>query len=221
MGERAPHAGTVDPCMADESTTAPDPSPPSRRRRRIDGRTFAICLCIAVVAAVIAGLVASKFTTTTNNEAVPRDPKISLVSDKIDVDKLLDTKLQTVAGAPTTLRKSLGAKPLVVNLWQQSCTACVAEMPLLEQVNQNEPRVALVGIDVQDRLDYAKKMATQTGITYPWLRDDDGDFFYAAQGTQLPKTLLIGTDGKVLAVQNRTFKDRADIDAWLQKHLPQ
>ncbi len=219
MGERTRHAGTVEPCMADEPTSPPNPSPP-RLRRRIDGRTLAICLCIAVVAAVVAGLVASKFTSKSNDDAGRRDPKISLVSDKINVDQLLDTKLQTVAGAPTTLRKSLGTKPLVVNLWQQSCTACVAEMPLLEEVNQTEPRVALVGIDVQDRLDYAKKMAKQTGITYPWLRDDEGDFFYAAQGTQLPKTLLVGTDGKILAVQNRTFKDRADIDAWLQKHLP-
>lgn len=206
--------------MAADLTPAPKPASSPRRRRRIDGRTLAICVCIAVVAAVIAGLVASKFTSTNNDDAAPRDPKISLVSDKIDVDKLLDTKLKTVAGAPTTLRKSLGAKPLVVNLWQQSCTACVAEMPLLEQVNQTEPRVALVGIDVQDRLDYAKKMAKQTGITYPWLRDDDGDFFYTAQGTQLPKTILVSTDGEVLAVQNRTFKDRADIDAWLKKHLP-
>jgi thiol-disulfide isomerase/thioredoxin len=108
----------------------------------------------------------------------------------------------------------------VVNLWQQSCTACVAEMPLLEQVNQTDPRVSLVGIDVQDRVDYAKKMAKQTGITYPWLRDDDGNFFYAAQGTQLPKTLLLSPQGKVLAVQNSAFKDRAQVDAWLQKHLP-
>jgi thiol-disulfide isomerase/thioredoxin len=207
--------------MAAEPSPAPNPSPP-RRRRRIDGRTLAICVCVALIAAVIAGLVTSKVTGTSNNDAGSRRPKFGLVpaeSVKIDVDKMLDTKLQTVAGAPTTLRASLGTKPLVVNLWQQSCTACVAEMPLLERVNQTDPRVALVGIDVQDRLDYAKKMAKQTGITYPWLRDDSGDFFYAAEGTQLPKTLLLSPQGKVLAVQNSTFKDRAQVDAWLQKHL--
>lgn len=79
----------------------------------------------------------------------------------------------------------------------------------------------MVGVDVQDRLEYAKRMAKQTGITYPWFQDPDGNFAYAAEGTQLPKTLLLSVDGDVLAEKNGAFKDRADVDAWLAKALPQ
>jgi len=220
-------AGTVGFAMADPTPreavaegggAAEGSRSPARRRSRLDGRILAICACIALVAALAAGLVVARITGD-SSDGGGKDPKLGLSSDRVDPGELLRTPLQTVAGEPTSLRASLGAKPLLVNLWQQSCAPCIAEMPLLEQVNKADPRVKVVGVDVQDRLDHATEMATQTGITYPWFRDERGDLFYAAKGTGLPKSLLVSPSGKVLATKNGAFDDRAELDAWLDQHL--
>lgn len=227
MAAEQPCAGTVKSAMA-HNTLPPDVGggaeegptrrPVAHRRFGLEGRTVAVCACIALVAALAAGLIVARITGDSSHTGA-KDPKLGLSSDRIDTAALVRSRLTTIGGGPTTLQASLKDKPLVVNLWQQSCAPCIAEMPLLEQLNQGDRRVQVVGIDVQDRLDHATEMARKTGITYPWFRDERGDFFYVAKGTGLPKTLLLSRSGAVLATKNGAFKDRADLDGWLNRNL--
>jgi cytochrome c biogenesis protein CcmG/thiol:disulfide interchange protein DsbE len=206
---------------------APEPAPPGpaggpgRRRRPLDRRTVAICVCVALLGALLAGLAAS-FVLDDDEPAPTAAPsRMEVVpAASPEPDELLGVELVTVDGAKTSLARLLGPTPVVVNLWAQSCVPCITEMPMLEQVDRDDDRVTFLGVNVLDRLDKAKAMAARTGITYPWVRDPDGDFGAAARTAGLPDTLLVDTDGTVLATKLGAFDDEAELRAWLDEHLP-
>ena len=178
----------------------------------------AICVCIALIGAIAAALVANAVIGKDDDGAASSD-RITLGSAKVDGTALLTQPLLTVNGKTSSLGAVTGTKPVLVNLWQQSCAPCVKEMPLLDEVHRTEERVDVVGVNTQDPPDRARQMAAKTGITYPWLRDPTGDFFYASKGTGLPRTVLIEPSGVVLATKTGEFSSRAELERWLDDHL--
>ncbi len=229
-GVERPARGTVEVTMADplEPERPTDAEAGARGRgsrgrgRRLDARMVAICLCVAVIGSVASYLIATAVWDRSDRPqragAGPA-PDIELSNGDVDGAKLLATDLQTPDGKATTLRASLGDKAALVNLWQQSCAPCVKEMPLLQKVHQRDGRVDVIGVDTQDRPELARAMAARTGITYPWLQDRSGDFFYAAQGVGLPTSILVEPSGDVLAVRTGPFDSFADVTSWLDDHL--
>jgi cytochrome c biogenesis protein CcmG/thiol:disulfide interchange protein DsbE len=216
-----PDPGPTDDPVAAASTPGGGPGAPGgRARRRLDRRTVAICVCIALVAALGAGLLATVVLGDGGSPDAGAGPSMTVVqAGAIDRTDLVGVRLLTVDGKATSLGRRLGPKPLVVNLWAQSCVPCIKEMPLLEKVSRSDSRVSFLGVDVLDRLDKAKAMAKQTGITYPWVRDPNGDFGLAARTAGLPDTLLVDTDGTVLATKLGPFDDEAELRSWLDDHL--
>ena len=92
-------------------------------------------------------------------------------------------------------------------------------MPLLEAAAKANPDVDVIGIDTQDQLDRALVLAQRTGITYPWVQDPDGDFFYAARAAGMPTTLAVSPDGEVLAAKTGTFTSEAELQRWIDGYL--
>lgn len=211
---------------ADEAA-APDPSgqgveaPRSPRRGLgLSTRTIAICVCIALVAAIGTALVASWVAGGDDGSSAAggSDPTIQLV-ERIDSRELLGTELLTVDGAPTSLGDRMSDRPVVVNLWRQDCAPCIKEMPLLEAAHLANPDIDFLGVDSQDRLDSAKVMAAKTGITYPWVQDPKGDFFFAAQGAGMPTTFIIMPSGDIVASKTGAFKSGAKLQQWLDDNV--
>src|SRR5438034_1158806 len=59
-------------------------------------------------------------------------------------------------------------RPVVLNFWASDCAPCVSEMPAFERAHQRfGDKVAFVGLDVESRDDAARRLAAQTGVTYP------------------------------------------------------
>lgn len=187
-------------------------------RRRLDRRTLAISVLVALIGALIAALVtASLLDDDTNDKGADR----LALADQVDTDELLGVGLLTVDGQATELSALLGDKPLVVNLWAQNCVPCVDEMPLLEQARAANPDLDFLGVDTQDpNLDRAKRLVTQTGITYPWVRDPDGNFFFAARAAGLPTTFLITPDGEIVASRTKAFSSLSELQGWIDRSRP-
>lgn len=225
MGSGRLRAGTVASAMADPlEPDAPDVADDAEatgganaapRRPALTARMIGICVCIALLFALVAGLITAKLT----GDDRPTD-QLSTLSAKINSRKLLSVPLRTVAGKETTFQASLHAKPVLVNLWSQSCIPCTNEMPLLEKIHTGDDRVDVVGVDTQDRIDLAKQMAKQTGITYPWFQDTTDDFLYEAKAVGLPHTVLLDPSGKVLATKTAQFHSVSEIRSWLTRYLP-
>ena len=99
----------------------------------------------------------------------------------------------------TTPLSAFKGKVTVVNFWASSCTACVAEMPAMEQSFKDLGKTAnFVGIDVADNPRDASAFAAKFGVTYPLLSDAAGAASGAYQVPGLPFTAVIGPDGTLL-----------------------
>lgn len=185
--------------------------------KRLDARTVAICACVAVICALGAGLVTALLL---GGDEPDRAAQAELVPvTDLDPHEVLAVPLETIEGDPTTLADWLGDKPLLVNLWAQSCIPCIEEMPLFEQLHLEDDRIDMFGVDVLDTLDRAQQLVEQTGITYPWIRDPMGELFVTAQATYMPVSFLLDGDGSLLAAKTGAFEDQSDLRRWLDEAL--
>jgi thiol-disulfide isomerase/thioredoxin len=67
--------------------------------------------------------------------------------------------------------------PLLINFWQNQCTECEKEMPILQAFHERYgDRVAVLGVDSADRFPgTALQQLLERGVTYPQLADPGGD----------------------------------------------
>lgn len=187
-------------------------------------RTWAVCLCIATIGALVAGLIASTVLSEDDDEATPGLDLESV--DEADPEAMLAVGLTTTDGKPTTVAAHLDGRPVVVNLWAWSCVPCIDELPLLEAAHREHDDVAFLGIHINDRsnadqLARATRLADQTGITFPWVQDAEQDFFFAANAAGMPTTLFLDQRGRIMATKTGAFANQGELQAWIDAHRPE
>jgi cytochrome c biogenesis protein CcmG, thiol:disulfide interchange protein DsbE len=103
------------------------------------------------------------------------------------------------AGAEVSLA-DLRGKVVLVNVWASWCIPCEDEAPKLEAIwrDYRARDVVFLGIDVRDLTSDAREFLERHKITYPSLRDGDGnDTEDAFQTTGVPENFLIDRDGNI------------------------
>jgi thiol-disulfide isomerase/thioredoxin len=108
----------------------------------------------------------------------------------------LTGKQVSLAGLPGKLK--------VVNFWGSWCPPCIAEeQGLAELAKQYAPKgVSFLGIDERDNTAAALAFERRYGVTYPSIFDRDATLLLAFPGavpSTTPTTILIASDGKILA----------------------
>ncbi|MGL5863729.1 MAG: TlpA family protein disulfide reductase [Phycicoccus sp.] len=94
---------------------------------------------------------------------------------------------------------------LVLNVWASWCGPCVAEMPVLQQVWEEQEKasapVRFVGINFRDNAAGGAAFANQAGVTFPHLSDESGVTILALQGkaSTVPSTLVLDREGRIAA----------------------
>ncbi len=107
-------------------------------------------------------------------------------------------------------------KVVVLNFWASWCDPCRAESPLLQRWHDRlGPRGATVlGVDVLDATPDAQKFIDEFGLSYPMLKDGDGesqkDFGVAAY----PETVVIDRRGRLRAIERGPVDD-----AFFERHV--
>jgi len=125
--------------------------------------------------------------------------------------------LTTFEGAPLSLETERG-KVVVVNFWASWCyPACYEEAPVLER-NWRAYRdrgVVVIGVDIQDREEAARKFIKDFGLTFPNARDVTGKVSvdYGVYG--VPETFFIDRRGRIRAkhvgaVTDAVFRGHVD-----------
>ena len=108
-----------------------------------------------------------------------------------------------VGGQEVSLHSLIGPKPIVLNFWAGLCPPCRAEMPDLQEFNDEfGDRALLVGVDLGQftglgSQEDAQKLLKDLEITYPAGFTSNRDIIQDYRVLGLPMTIFIGNDGNI------------------------
>jgi len=95
----------------------------------------------------------------------------------------------------------LRGRVVVVNFWASWCLECRPEMPGLERLHREfaSRGLAIIGINAREDRQAAGRYATELGLTFPVVLDQDGknNNLYGVIG--IPTTFVIARDGRPVA----------------------
>jgi cytochrome c biogenesis protein CcmG, thiol:disulfide interchange protein DsbE len=92
---------------------------------------------------------------------------------------------------------------VVLNFWASWCKPCRAESPLLESWHRKMRNRGgtVLGVDMLDVTGDAQEFIAEYKLTYPMLKDKDGDGLEKFGVVQYPETFVIDRQGRIAAVQ--------------------
>jgi cytochrome c biogenesis protein CcmG, thiol:disulfide interchange protein DsbE len=158
-----------------------------------------LCVLVALIALLAYGL----------SESEPdRGLAESLGAGERDSAPALE--LPRLSGAGVETLEDYRGKVVVLNFWASWCEPCRKESPLLERWHQRmEDRDGTVlGVDVQDVTDDARKFISEYGLTYPMLRDGEGITREIFAIVGFPETFVLDRRGRITAVRRGPVDER-------------
>lgn len=118
-------------------------------------------------------------------------------------DKAPDITITYTDGTRKKLSDFRG-KIVMLQFTASWCGVCRKEMPFIEkdiwQKHKNNPKFALIGIDLKENAEKTKKFAQDLKITYPLTLDSEGKSFYAfaARNAGVTRNIIIDKTGKIV-----------------------
>lgn len=142
---------------------------------------IAVLAVLAVVGLLVFGLVSKGSSGLSIGETAPTDPLPRLEGD--GAESLTDYRGRWV----------------LVNFWASWCLPCREEAPALERFQREHggPKFTVLGIDSRDLTSDGIAFVEQYGLSYPQLRDGDGDAAEDYGTTGVPENFLVDPTGKV------------------------
>ncbi|MDQ4108575.1 MAG: TlpA family protein disulfide reductase [Actinomycetota bacterium] len=90
---------------------------------------------------------------------------------------------------------------VVLNFWASWCEPCKRESPLLQRWHERLERQGglVLGVDMLDVTSHAEEFIEEYELTYPMLKDKDGEGLELFGVAQYPETFLIDRQGRIAA----------------------
>ncbi|MEO0422113.1 MAG: TlpA disulfide reductase family protein [Pseudomonadota bacterium] len=109
-----------------------------------------------------------------------------------------DFTLKSLGGENVRLSELRG-QVVMINFWASWCGPCRQEMPLLEALYQryNPLGFELLGVNVEQDVDDAKRWLADTSVSFPVLLDPSNQLTKMYQVKAMPSTILVDRDGNV------------------------
>lgn len=108
-----------------------------------------------------------------------------------------------VGGEEVSLHSLIGYKPIVLNFWAGLCPPCRAEMPDIQEFNEEfKDRALLLGVDLGQFTGLgtqkdAKDLLGELEVTYPAGFTSDANVIKDYQVLGMPTTIFINSDGEI------------------------
>jgi cytochrome c biogenesis protein CcmG, thiol:disulfide interchange protein DsbE len=143
--------------------------------------SIAVLGVLAVVGLLVFGLLSKGSSRLALGEPVPDAPLPRLKGGG--------------SGSPADYR----GRWVLVNFWASWCDPCQEEAPALERFHRQHggPKFTVLGIDSRDLTGDGRDFVRRYGLSYPQLRDGDGDAAHEFGTTGVPENFLIDPAGKV------------------------
>jgi cytochrome c biogenesis protein CcmG, thiol:disulfide interchange protein DsbE len=123
--------------------------------------------------------------------------------------------LPRLSGGSDASLASFSGKVVVLNFWASWCEPCQLEAPLLERAQRSLEHHdgTVLGVTYKDVTSDSLSFVRQYHLTYPNLRDGDGDFASSYGTNQLPESFVIDRHGHIVAISrgeiDQAFLNRA------------
>jgi cytochrome c biogenesis protein CcmG, thiol:disulfide interchange protein DsbE len=157
-----------------------------------------ICVLVALLALLAYGLVQNEPDRSLDRALArgEREPAPAL-------------ELPKLGGAGKASLADYRGRVVVLNFWGTWCKPCKDESPLLERWHRRiRARGATVlGVDMLDVTSDAENFIADYGLTYPMLKDRDGDGIEAFGVIQYPETFVIDRQGRIAAIRRGPVDD--------------
>jgi cytochrome c biogenesis protein CcmG/thiol:disulfide interchange protein DsbE len=169
--------------------------------------SWAVMLAAALLVGLLAYGVASKRADRSIDAAIAKGERVPAPTRVLPV----------LGGKGESSLADYRGQVVVLNFWASWCKPCTEELPLLEKTQRSlaGKNATVLGANYQDLTDSALKFVHRFKLTYPSLRDRDGQFADRYGSRAFPETFVIDRRGRI-AAQRRGPVDRA----WLDRTLP-
>ncbi len=108
--------------------------------------------------------------------------------------------------------------PIILNVWATWCTPCRTEMPVLQAAQDRfDGKLQIIGVTDDLNREAAIDAASQAGVSYPLLVDDDGRLQSDLGITGLPATVFLDGSGQILELHAGAL-DAAGLDQLIGTH---
>lgn len=125
--------------------------------------------------------------------------------------------LDRLSGEGTGSLADYRGQVVVLNVWASWCEPCRAESPLLQRWHERlsaDGEGTVLGIDVLDVTSDARAFVREYGLTYPMLRDPDGEALQPLGVIGYPETFAIDRAGRIVAAARGPVDDE-----WMREHV--
>ncbi len=192
-----------------------------QRRREWSGAIRSLMLPVALVAAIVAGLVWWQNRDEGGSAGdsgkygiveLPADRNPTGEAPRAEVGRVPPDFLLDGPGGELRL-SDLQGKPVIVNFWATWCPPCRQEIPELIAAYEahGAEGLVLVGVDLQENEDAVAAFAEEFGITYPLVIDRTGEvaetWKIGGQFGGIPSTYFIDRTGVVASIYNGTLTE--------------
>jgi cytochrome c biogenesis protein CcmG, thiol:disulfide interchange protein DsbE len=98
---------------------------------------------------------------------------------------------------------------VVLNFWASWCKPCRDESPLLQRWHRRIKALGgtVLGVDILDVTGQAQEFIEEYGLTYPMLKDKDGEGLERFGVVAYPETFVIDRQGRIAAVRRGPVDD--------------
>lgn len=138
-------------------------------------------------------------------------PRLAPAGGKLVEKPAPDFTLPVVANGDPGARMrltDLRDKIVILDFWASWCHPCAVQAPILDRVARRYPdEVVVLGINVDDTPEIAKKYATQKGLSYPILMDTEGQAQGPYGASSLPTIVLIDKQGNIVTFVQGVFRE--------------
>jgi cytochrome c biogenesis protein CcmG/thiol:disulfide interchange protein DsbE len=145
---------------------------------------IAVLAVLAVVGLLTVGLLSKGSSRIAVGEAAPASP------------------LPQLEGGGNGSLADYRGRWVLVNIWASWCVPCREEAPALEEFQRRhgDGGFTVLGIDSRDLSGDGRAFVRRFGLSYPQLRDGNGDTAHDFGTTGVPENYLIDPEGKVRLV---------------------
>jgi cytochrome c biogenesis protein CcmG/thiol:disulfide interchange protein DsbE len=168
-----------------------------------------VVVAAAAVLAMLAFGVAHQGTSTSIDAAVRRGDLPMAPNARMALPVLGSNRSESLL--------DLRGKVVVLNVFASWCDPCKTEAPILEHEQHviAGRNATILGVTYLDNSSDSEQFVRQEHITYPVLRDVNGNFVRSFGTTGVPETFVINRSGRISALRRYQLDQQ-----WLQQTLP-